>query len=104
MNEEQIREIVERTAAAEADWDDWDAAIAEEISEVLGEGARDVVRGVVEEVNQHPDRERPIIGDDEDVLEVIHRWLREAQDEFLRAITQAIMARLQRAGFLQVPR
>lgn len=102
MNEEQIQAIVERAMAAQTP-DDCDVDIVEGISAVLGEGAGDAVRGVVidvlarEEGNAQP--HSPIIGPDEELHEVDPWWGRRIRDEFLRAITQAIMTRLQGAGF-----
>ena len=111
MNEEGIREIVARTyeeiGGTPVRPDDWEDAIEEAISTEVGQDVGGVLDGVVEEVDgQLPDPDWGFLDDypeGEERDRALHDHQRTCHDQRVAAIASAIMARLQDAGFLEVP-
>ena len=101
MNEQRIREIVAEIGGYRED------AIVYAISDELGQDVGDVLDGVIEETHEQlPERSREYLKDHrgEDLYEAISELQKDDRYDFEVALTKVILNRLQRAGFLKVPR
>ena len=111
MNEEGIQEIVARTYEEVdnplSEPEIWEDAIENAISSEVGQDVQGVLAGVVEEVVASlPDPDWGFLDDypeGEERDEAFHDHQRTCHEQLVAAIALAIMARLQDAGFLEVP-